>query len=861
MANRKSTRKYNKLLTVGPNYYDSGGAIDWGLKGTSAPGIATTGLKGALNSGSLGGLGNAVGKIGGAAISGGLESGAGKVFSGLSSVASAIPGPWGAIASAGLGVLGGLTNRAFGSKMNEENIQAVEQSISNLNNARSSATSFDELSANMASTAGPMQVTDSYIGKDGWFSNKAKNKAEELRNAQNRAEARQDLALINNAEQLQANQLSNLEANYAAFGGPLGFGDGPIGYRFMEDYMRIKEMESLNQGDKLNSLPNSFASGGGIHINPANRGKFTETKRRTGKTTEELTHSKNPLTRKRAIFAQNARKWHHAFGGELNTHGADFTNGLLSIDNGGTHEESPFEGIPMGIDANGVPNLVEEGETIFNDYVFSNRLRVPKAVREKYRLGGIKDLTFADASKKLAKESEERPNDPISIRGLEALMSGLAMEQEKMKAKEANKQFSNGGKLFATGGDVNPYAGLGKSYNRGWFGDDGKYTQEYLDRVNGLTLDQLQDQFDRQRDFYLNEANKGTDRWKSIDNFYAKNPIYNSPDYKVTEDDLEFTKRGAQDYNPGYLHDIVSDTTLQSPKRREPLPPLPEVEPIVDKARAVKELELAPKTEYTTTGSDTGSQSSKVLPTWMRYAPAVGLGISAITDIAGITNTPDYSNAEAILEATRNSGYSPVEFNPLGNYLEYRPFDREFYINQLNSQSGATRRAIGQNAGLSRGAGMAAILAADNNAQNQLGNLARQAEEYNLAQRQRVEEFNRGTNQINSQGFLQADIANQRARAQAQKLSLKGQMTAAEMRERARLASDQAKSANLSGFLQSLGDIGRENMAWNWRNFGLDTGTFGPVGSEEERLLTHTKKNTKACGGKIKRRRKRGLTY
>lgn len=54
-----------------------------------------------------------------------------------------------------------------------------------------------------------------------------------------------------------------------------------------------------------------LATGGSIHINPANRGKFNATKKRTGKTTEELTHSKNPLTRKRAIFAQNAAKWHH----------------------------------------------------------------------------------------------------------------------------------------------------------------------------------------------------------------------------------------------------------------------------------------------------------------------------------------------------------------------------------------------------------------------------------------------------------------------------------------------------------------------------------------------------------------------
>lgn len=46
-----------------------------------------------------------------------------------------------------------------------------------------------------------------------------------------------------------------------------------------------------------------------IHIKPENRGKFTATKKHTGKTTEELTHSKNPLTRKRAIFAQNASHW------------------------------------------------------------------------------------------------------------------------------------------------------------------------------------------------------------------------------------------------------------------------------------------------------------------------------------------------------------------------------------------------------------------------------------------------------------------------------------------------------------------------------------------------------------------------
>ena len=45
-----------------------------------------------------------------------------------------------------------------------------------------------------------------------------------------------------------------------------------------------------------------------INIDPKNKGKFTTTQKRTGKSTEELCHSKNPLTRKRANFAKMAKR-------------------------------------------------------------------------------------------------------------------------------------------------------------------------------------------------------------------------------------------------------------------------------------------------------------------------------------------------------------------------------------------------------------------------------------------------------------------------------------------------------------------------------------------------------------------------
>ena len=67
----------------------------------------------------------------------------------------------------------------------------------------------------------------------------------------------------------------------------------------------------LSMRDNFSNPHFRFDKGRSIHINPANKGKFNATKKRTGKTTEQLAHSKNPLTRKRAIFALNARKWKH----------------------------------------------------------------------------------------------------------------------------------------------------------------------------------------------------------------------------------------------------------------------------------------------------------------------------------------------------------------------------------------------------------------------------------------------------------------------------------------------------------------------------------------------------------------------
>lgn len=88
-------------------------------------------------------------------------------------------------------------------------------------------------------------------------------------------------------------------------------GFNPIAKKRQDPFTPYAEIANFGYGDGFYT---EAVANDGIHINPANKGKFNATKKRTGKSTEELTHSKNPLTRKRAIFAQNARHFDHSKG-------------------------------------------------------------------------------------------------------------------------------------------------------------------------------------------------------------------------------------------------------------------------------------------------------------------------------------------------------------------------------------------------------------------------------------------------------------------------------------------------------------------------------------------------------------------
>jgi hypothetical protein len=83
-----------------------------------------------------------------------------------------------------------------------------------------------------------------------------------------------------------------------------------------EYYLENTPINSLETDDDSDM----YKSGGGIHIKPSHKGRFTAYKKRTGKTTAEALHSKDPHVRQMANFARNAAKWKHEDGGVVDAY-------------------------------------------------------------------------------------------------------------------------------------------------------------------------------------------------------------------------------------------------------------------------------------------------------------------------------------------------------------------------------------------------------------------------------------------------------------------------------------------------------------------------------------------------------------
>lgn len=163
-----------------------------------------------------------------------------------------------------------------------------------------------------------------------------------------------------------------------------------------------------------------------------------------------------------------------AEGGWLSsTHGSDWDSGINLVAEGGSHEQNPYGGVMVGTDEQGTPNLVEENEIIWNgDYVFSKRMKVPKKLAKKYGLGG--DITFADAIRKLTKDSEERPLSMIDRDTNDHILGEFADVQEERRMAKAQRAMEREQQLqedfmtgfqYGLGGHLSPFGIVPNSDN------------------------------------------------------------------------------------------------------------------------------------------------------------------------------------------------------------------------------------------------------------------------------------------------------------------------------------------------------------------------------------------------------------
>lgn len=873
----------------------------------------------------------------------------GNALSSIGGVMGSIPTPYTAIAGAALGLAGGIAN-AFTDTVNEDYVNQIGAQISNLANTTSEAGDFSTLQQSYRDLAGAhidLGDIDNW-GSAGIFSQG--NKREQARATAVNALETAKLSALGNLNQQGRNinqtNFANQYSQLLAFGGPI---TGAIDYANMMDYSTLKRKQ-IDKGLQ-------YAKGGGIYIKPSKRGTFTAAATKHGMGVQEFANKVlankedySPAMVKKANFARNASKW-HAFGGDLMTNGATWDNGFTYVGNGGSHESNPNEGVQVGIDPQGIPNLVEEGEVIWNDYVFSKRLKVPRAFKAKYKLkdGGL--LSFADAAKKFAEENKERPNDPISKRGRDALLTALMDQQEEVRLKkqqrEARAQFNSltpdeqlgimqmaqqnamlagpeeeynnmednsmmmeeapmmaafGGRIFSEGGLKSYKKKTDIEKNLPWLrslyvtdpndtkawdalfdnngniiatkgGNTGLYDPNgaYMKALGSLSADNWNKWSDAQKqqfvtnlktinpskygNYSIDNVGKGDWSWDRLRALASDG--YVGGHHQVAQFASELTppittsptRKTANRY-------FLRDTDDQGNPIATPLTNIPDIYEGYSTTtgqtwdQAIQSLGFSRVgTPQKSSDGDTDYTDyffSKKAPvpapqedtkitmpldlqqTVTRYAPVIGAGIGILTDALGLTNTPDFSSAQAIERAAERVGKpSLISAKPIGNRLAYKPFDLNYFANQARSNAALTGRSIMNQSSGNIGATTAGLLALGQNTTTQMGDLFRKAEEFNLEQRAKVEDFNRATDMFNAQQELTAARANQAERRQASAAYAAGIAQAEALRQRAQQYSDTARSANLTNFLQGLGDIGNENEQRNWLKTLYATDYFG----------------------------------
>lgn len=465
----------------------------------------------------------------------------------------------------------------------------------------------------------------------------------------------------------------------------------------------------------------------------------------------------------------------------------DFTNGMTFFSEGGSHEENPYQGIQQGVAPDGKPNLVEEGEWKYKDYIYSKRLKVPKKDYEMLGLKEGKDYTYADAAEAIQKESEERPNDPVSKRNLDVMMGRLQNSQETFKQKrDAMKMKREFEKLSPE-------------------------EQAYM--IQAMSQPQqavpVQAQYAANGGHLFNDAgslkfwnNTTADQWKT------ELPEIGEGQYVVQR---------TNDAGQTLYYLATGDPTKASGIYKD------------DAGNYI-------------VGSAPVKNTSNKWAQALRATPAIGSGIGALVSMF---DKPNYSNIKRAENMYRQ--IPMVSPKPIGNRMSYTPMDINYLMTQVGNQNIGNRRAIMESGAGNPGAVASALLASNYKGTTAMGEAFKQANEYNLKQRQLVDEFNRGTDMYNADADFKGQVQNQeRARILADAFLRTGQLRDAELAQ-----VQENKSASISNFLNNMGNLGTDMQNRDMVQALIDSGAYHTI---SDAMGKTGFKITNGNGGKLRKK-------
>ena len=586
-----------------------------------------------------------------------------------------------------------------------------------------------------------------------------------------------------------------------------------------------------------------------------------------------------------------------AFGGPL--HSGTFDNGVRFITEGNSHEKNPYGGVLQGIATDGLPNLVEEGEVIYNDYVYSKRLNVPDKDKEALGLKKNKTYTYADAAEVLQRESEERPNDALSKRNLEAMMLRLQDSQEQLKQQREKRKFNRDFNKLTPAEQMGFVMGLQQEQQQPQIAPQTSLPQEYAKggtlghEYSGLKWDidgnaltyanrpgyyRDMNEGDWERHMYDTYGTPSTiiDAYTQLLSDAYPNPIpyvsrnisidkYGNatvggtpadknvsafPSSKIAES-TTYPNDTAVSANPtNNVYEIKPSLELQSRIKLPSRPDGPTYETLTpDVKAAIKQrsddayMSWLVRDKLNVSDLDESNDDDVQNPEFkyssgaqaLRAMPVLGSTIGALTSLF---DKPDYST----MQRTENKyeAIPHVSATPIGERLTFNPIDVNYIATQMNNQGiGARRAAMESGAGYSTPYNIY-------QGQTALGDMFTKAIESDNRQRQAIGEFNRQTSMFNSQQALAAAQAEmQRGAALAHGYLQTGQLRNEELGK-----VQAARSLQFTKMFDNLGALGQDMLAREMNAWLANRGVYGTGAEELTDTIGGTRNRIKQTQGK-----------